>query len=95
MLYDRGLATAEDKKGIGQATHSGCIDRAVCKKCHHLIVDSICLCSGYFVCPNCGHENGRGVMDHIASIERGSATMGFYFDTNTLFSKNDNIEYYI
>lgn len=35
----------------------GCISALACPHCYHVISDSICLCVGYFVCPNCGKEN--------------------------------------
>lgn len=65
MLYDAGLATEEDKRILnGPRVHSGgCIDRRVCEKCSHIIVDSICLCIPCFTCPNCGFENGAWVKE--------------------------------
>jgi len=66
MLTDLGLQTPEQilkhKERVSQwleATGGGCISELVCNGCSHLIADSICLCSGYFICPNCQLVNGK------------------------------------
>ena len=41
------------------AQYCGCIGTLPCKNCFSLISDSICLCAGYFICPECGFENGK------------------------------------
>ena len=65
MLYDKGPTTPEQIEAHRRfessrllSGHHGCISSRICVKCHHLISDSICLCAGFFECPNCGHENG-------------------------------------
>src|SRR5690242_6607171 len=64
MLTDKGLQTAEQIKAHEEffqdflTNKQGCIGARICKGCNHLIQDSLCLCSGFFKCPNCGHENG-------------------------------------
>lgn len=70
MLTDLGLQTPEQIKiyddfnkartqGMLNGTWpGGCVDKAICEKCKHLIQDSLCLCSGAFTCPNCGYKNG-------------------------------------
>lgn len=77
MLYDKGLATPEQiekynnfmsarSKGILNGTWpGGCVDSAICEKCNHLIVDSLCLCGGRFTCPNCGTKNGEKFINII------------------------------
>lgn len=63
MLKDLGLATAEQIKShkdffSNWRGQHGCVSSAICKNCNHLISDSLCLCSGVFICPNCGIKNG-------------------------------------
>ncbi len=68
MLTDLGKLSDEKLKAYQQSEadrlvtilgggNIGCIGALPCKSCNHLISDSICLCSRYFVCPNCGTEN--------------------------------------
>lgn len=45
----------------GQFPMTGCRTSAICKECYHEIRDPICLCTGCFVCPNCGHENSPNI----------------------------------
>lgn len=70
MLYDKGERTPEQVKAFKKSMSvraaslldgtfpGGCIDSAICEGCNHLIVDSLCLCSQSFTCPNCGYKNG-------------------------------------
>lgn len=74
MLYDKGLATQKIKDDILAIEEyrarggGGCISSRICEKCNHLISDSICLCLPYFVCPNCGFENGVRIKEGIKNI---------------------------
>lgn len=69
MLYDTGLVTEEQRKIIdGNFPHGGwkyvgCIDRRICNGCQHVIVDSVCFCLPYFICPSCGFENEEWVKE--------------------------------
>lgn len=72
MLYDRGLASQEDKTRIElninnrlTSKYTFCIGERICENCNHIISDSICLCMGYFICPNCQFENGQEVKKFI------------------------------
>jgi hypothetical protein len=67
MLYKSGqlksLKEVEDFKiknsrNTSSSEHFGCIPTLPCEKCFALITDSICLCAGCFVCPECKHQNG-------------------------------------
>ena len=69
MLYKSGqlksLKEVEDFKikiknsrDISSPERLGCISTLPCEKCFALITDSICLCVGCFVCPECKHQNG-------------------------------------
>lgn len=69
MLKDLGVLDEDSLKSYKQLLNYrknsilsgqsfGCISSLVCDGCNHLISDGICLCAGYFVCPNCGTENG-------------------------------------
>lgn len=71
MLYDKGLASPEQIKQLEEsndrwlesvingARSTGCISSRLCKNCKHIISDSICMCIGHFICPNCSFENGK------------------------------------
>ena len=75
MLKDLGLATEEQIKTESERLNwikspevRGCISTRICSNCHHLISDSICLCIGYFMCPNCKFENGKEILKLRKSI---------------------------
>lgn len=92
MLYDRGLQTPEQirdyykwqsKLGTPGHERSGCISARLCENCFHLISDSICLCIPYFICPNCGFENGKEIRernekDTLLRQKFGIGTSSFY-----------------
>lgn len=79
MLSDRGLQTEEQIKAHEEFLRTrfsnglhGCISERICEKCKHLISDSICLCIGCFICPNCGHENGKSIAESMRLIPSSS-----------------------
>lgn len=37
----------------------GCISTRVCEYCYIEVSDGVCLCIGYFICPQCGKQNGQ------------------------------------
>lgn len=68
MLYKSGqlksLKEVEDFKiknsrKVSSPEFFGCTSTLPCERCFALITDSICLCLGRFVCPECKHQNGK------------------------------------
>lgn len=68
MLTDLGLQTEEQIKNYNDSCNRrakdllngswhGCVSTFLCKNCNHLFSDSICLCAGLGVCPNCKFDN--------------------------------------
>ena len=53
------LEAAQDYNSVRRHHRGGCIDSLACLKCYHVIGDSICLCAGIGVCPNCGYEEPK------------------------------------
>lgn len=50
--------------------YRGCINSRACINCFSIVQDSICLCSGFFECPRCGHINGKELFKSISLIEQ-------------------------
>ncbi len=56
----------------------GCRSSAACLNCFHVIFNSICLCAGVGVCPNCGFDNS--VKFNVSSTS--FYDLGGFFNTN-------------
>lgn len=95
MLTDLGLLSPEAFEKYFEPIDVfkpklGCIDRLPCLNCRHLIMDSICLCLGFFICPNCGYKNGLNNKAMITKITKWKTEDGKEFDSEIEALKYEN-----
>lgn len=46
---------------VGGQYQRGCIGSLACENCFYIVSDQVCLCAGFFICPNCGVEHGKKI----------------------------------
>src|SRR3990167_9652616 len=78
--YNKKVYEAKGKWG-------GCISTLACQNCGSLVSDSICLCMGIFICPQCNYNNGEGFRMKYDFVREGWETTSLKTNQDKLFQR--------